>query len=375
MSATDLLAATARLIDIPSPSHDEGALADHIEAELSAVPQLEVVRVDDNVIARTAGGRRDGASADAPRVLLAGHLDTVPANGNERPRIEGDVLHGLGSADMKGGLAVMLELARTLGPAAAVDVTYLFYVCEEVDTRYSGLLAIERERPDLLDADIAILGEPTGSRVEAGCQGNLRAVLCLGGHRAHTARPLMGVNAIHRLAPVLAAVDAFVVRRPVIDGCEYREARQAVSVEGGVAPNVVPDQVRVTLNHRFAPDRDATAAFGVIRAGLEPLLDPAAGDSLELVASAEGAPPGLTHPLLADLVRRTGAEPRAKLGWTDVSFFWGRGTPATNFGPGDPELAHSAGERVGRADLERAHATLRALLTGASAPRAAPVTI
>ena len=367
MSATDLVAATARLIEIPSPSHHEAELADFVEDELRAVDGLEVDRVSDNVVARTPG-------RGAPRVMLAGHLDTVPANGNERPTVEGDVLHGLGAADMKGGLAVMLDLARTLG-RPAVDVTYLFYVCEEVDSRHSGLLEIERERPDLLEADVAILGEPTRSRVEAGCQGNVRAVVRMAGRRAHTARPWMGVNAIHRLAPVLAAVGSWEERCPVIDGCRYREALQAVSIEGGVAANVVPDEVMVTLNHRFAPDRNAESAFAGIRAGIEPLLDAGAGDSIEMVASAEGAAPGLGHPLLADLVRRTGTEPLAKLGWTDVSFFSARGVAATNFGPGDPELAHTAAERVERADLERANATLRALLSGASTPLASPATI
>ena len=371
MTRTDLLAATAALIEIPSPSHEESALADHIEAELRDGGRLEVHRIGDNVIARSVDDRSTGVLR--PRVLLAGHLDTVPANGNERPRIEGDVLHGLGAADMKGGLAVMLDLAATLHEPS-VDVTYLFYVCEEVDSRHSGLLEIERERADLLDADVAILGEPTSSRVEAGCQGNLRAAVRLGGRRAHTARPWMGRNAIHRLAPILAAVDSWTVREPVIDGCRYREALQAVAVEGGVAANVVPDEARLTLNHRFAPDRDAAAAFAALRDVLDPLLDPNT-DSIELVASAEGAPPGLGHPVLADLVRGSGTDPKAKLGWTDVSFFWRRGTPATNFGPGDPELAHTAAERVDRADLDHARATLRALLSGASEAVAAPVTI
>ena len=354
--ATDLLAATARLVDIPSPSHHEEALADAIEDELGQASWLQIRRIGHNVVARTEAGR-------ARRVILAGHLDTVPANGNERAVVDGSVLHGLGAADMKGGLAVMVDLARAARDPL-FDITFVFYVCEEVDTRHSGLLQLEAASPDLLDGDVAILGEPTSCRVEAGCQGNLRAAVRLGGRRAHTARPWMGVNAIHRCAPVLEAVASWPGREPVIDGCRYREALQVVAIEGGVANNVVPDEVRLTLNHRFAPDRDAEGAWAWLRATLTPLMDPEAGDALELVASAVAAAPGLSDPVLAELVARTGEEPRAKLGWTDVAFFSERGIPATNFGPGDPTLAHTREERVDGRDLERARAVLSGVLLG-----------
>jgi len=352
--SADLLSEVARLVDIASPSHQEKALADHVEAELSAVKWLSVERIGNNVVARTSVGRDR-------RILLAGHLDTVPANGNEQARVEGDVCWGLGSADMKGGLAVMVDLAGSVeGPA--LDVTYVFYVCEEVDQAHNGLLEIRRVRPELLVADAAILGEPTGGRVEAGCQGTLRVTVSTAGHRAHTARPWMGRNAIHRLAGVLEVVSGYEERRPVIDGCEYREALQAVRIEGGVAGNVVPDRAEVTLNHRFAPDRDTQQAFEAVGRLVEPSLDPAAGDSVTLTASAAPAPPALGHPLFAALVERSGAPPRAKLGWTDVSFFAAAGVPATNFGPGDPELAHTPEERVERADLETVRSVLGGLL-------------
>ena len=356
MSGVDLLEATARLVDVASPSHGEAALADVVEQELASAPWLEVTRVRDNVVARTHTGRDR-------RVILAGHLDTVPANGNERAVIDGAVLSGLGAADMKGGLAVMLELARQ-AERPRLDVTFLFYVCEEVDRRHSGLLQLEAEAPELLQGDVAVLGEPTSCRVEAGCQGNLRVVLTLRGRRAHTARPWMGRNAIHRAGGALETVAAWPGREPVIDGCRYREALQAVAIEGGIAPNVVPDAARITLNHRFAPDRDATAAYAWLSGMLEPVLDPDAGDTLELVASAEGAPPGLGDPVLAELVARTGQDPLAKLGWTDVSFFSERGVPAANFGPGDPTLAHTREERVERGALEQAHAVLSGVLLG-----------
>ncbi|HZU74603.1 MAG TPA: succinyl-diaminopimelate desuccinylase [Acidimicrobiales bacterium] len=350
------LADVARLVDIASPSHHESALADHVQAELARLGWLEVDRVGDNVVARTRLGRPS-------RLILAGHLDTVPANGNERAKIDGDVLWGLGSADMKGGLAVFLDLARTV-PEPRFDLTFIFYVCEEVEQIHSGLLQIEHQRPDLLEADAAVLGEPTGGCIEAGCQGSLRARLTLGGVRAHTARPWMGVNAVHRLAPVLAAVAEFPLRQPVLDGCRYREALQAVRVEGGVANNVVPDRVSVVLNHRFAPDRDVDAAFAALREGLAAHLDDAAGDMLVLEDHSAPAPPGLGHPLLGELAALTGRPPRAKLGWTDVSFFAARGMAATNFGPGDPEVAHTADERLERSDLLGVHRVLLSLLAG-----------
>jgi succinyl-diaminopimelate desuccinylase len=294
-------------------------------------------------------------------VVLAGHLDTVPVNGNAIPRVDGDTLWGLGSADMKGGLAVMLELATGV-PEPAMDVTYVFYAGEEVAREHNGLLAIAAAAPDLLAGDAAILGEPTGVRIEAGCQGVLKAEVTIGGARAHSARPWTGANAIHRLAPVLARVSAYESRQPVIDGCQYREALQAVAVSGGVADNVVPDRATVLLNHRFAPDRDAAGAETALRTMLEPLLDPALGDGLSVVEAQPGASPSLTHPVLAALLKATGHPPRAKLGWTDVAFFAERGIPAVNFGPGDPELAHTAGERLERKDLDRAYAILRHLL-------------
>lgn len=346
----DLLAAAAELVAVPSVSHDESALADLVERRLRTVPHLAVDRLGDNVVARTRGGH-------VARLVLGGHLDTVPPNGNESPHVEGDRLVGLGAADMKGGLAVMLALAE--GPApAAVDVTWVFYVAEEVARVHSGLLAIAAAQPELLAGDAAVLGEPTAGGIEAGCQGVLKVEVTLAGVRAHTARPWMGRNAIHRAGALLDALAHHPGRRPVIDGCEYREALQAVRIEGGVAGNVVPDRVTLVIGYRFAPDRDETTALAVLMDLLGPFLDPEAGDSVTVVDQAPAAPPGLEHPLLRRLVDATGQPPRAKLGWTDVAFFAERGTPAVNFGPGDPALAHTAEEWVSRDDLERVYATL-----------------
>ncbi len=351
----DLLALAAELVTVGSVSHREAALADLVEERLSACPWLAVARVGDSVVARTTGDRPQ-------RLLVAGHLDTVPPAGNAEPRVEGDVLWGLGAADMKGGLAVMLDLACTLD-SPAVDVTWCFYPCEEVAREESGLARLWEERPELLQADAAVLGEPTAALVEAGCQGTMRVVVEVGGVRAHTARPFTGRNAIHRLAPVLERVAGWPGRAVVLDGCEYVEQLQAVAVDGGVAGNVVPDHASVTLNYRYAPDRHGAEARQFLDGLFDGLLDPALGDRVAVVDEADGALPSLDHPLLADLVAGAGQPPRAKVGWTDVASFWAHGVPATNFGPGDPLLAHHPDERVARTSLERARDVLRSVLT------------
>ncbi len=345
---TDLVALTAALVDIPSVSHNERAITDHLADRLAGAPWLDVTRVGDNLVARTQLGR-------AQRLVLGGHTDTVPANGNERARIDGDVLWGLGSCDMKGGVAVMLDLALTV-PEPAIDVTYVFYECEEIDSKYNGVERLFRERPDLLAGDAALLAEPTGAMVEAGCQGTMRAVVTQRGVRAHSARPWLGVNAIHRLGPVLSACAAYEGRRVEIDGCLFLEAISAVGIEGGVAGNVVPDRATVDLNHRFAPDRTPAEAEASLRQVVGEV------DEFEVVDFAVPALPGLGHPLLRSLVEASGGPPRAKLGWTDVARFASRGVPATNFGPGDPNVAHAADERTTRAELEKVHSVLKSLL-------------
>jgi succinyl-diaminopimelate desuccinylase len=352
MAAPDLLALTAGLVDIASESHAEQAITDHLEGELRALDHLEVERVGDNLVARTQLGR-------PTRVVLAGHTDTVPANGNAAARIDGDVLWGLGASDMKGGVAVHLALARALAEPA-VDVTYVFYAGEEVAAEHNGLGHLVRDRPDLVAGDVALLGEPTGGELEAGCQGTMRLEVRLRGQRAHTASPWTGRNAVHRLGALLREVDAFPERRPVIDGCEYREALSAVFVEGGVAANVVPDLATVTLNRRFAPDRTKDEARAEIEALLAPVLED--GDEVELVDVAEGARPGLDHPVLQRLVGHHGLRVSAKLGWTDVARFAQLGIPACNLGPGDALLAHQAGERVTRAALDRTYEVLLEVL-------------
>ena len=352
---TDLLARTAALVDIASPSRAEGPLVDQLETELRAHSHLDVTRVGDNLVARTTLGRLH-------RVVLAGHTDTVPAADNANARVEGGRLFGVGSADMKGGLAVMLELAATL-TEPVVDLTFVFYAREEVASVESGLGELFEARPDLLVGDIAILGEPTDARIEAGCQGTLRMRLQLHGVRAHTARPWMGRNAVHRLAGVLSALDTYQARSPIIDGCQFREALQAVAIEGGVSGNVVPDAASVTVNFRFAPDRSSVDAETHVRELFSPFLEDT--DVIEVLDVANAAPPGLNHPLLASLVERSGSQVFAKLGWTDVARFAAHGVPAVNFGPGDSTIAHTAGEYLDRVPLEHVHTVLLGLLTEA----------
>lgn len=349
---SDLLARTAALVDVPSVSHQETQLADLVESELRAIDHLRVERLGDNVVARTEFGH-------PLRLVLAGHLDTVPPNGNAEARVVDDALWGLGSADMKAGLAVMLELAITV-PQPVIDVTWIFYSGEEVDSVHNGLGHLFRDRPDLVVGDAALLCEPTDGDIEAGCQGTMRLRVSLAGVRAHTARPWLGRNALHRAGQLLVAVDRFQARRPLIDGCEFREALQAVKVEGGVAGNVVPDRAVVTLNHRFAPDRSPDDARAEVDRVLAPVLSE--GDQVEVVDVAPAAPPALTHPLLAALRDRSGLDVRAKLGWTDVARFAAAGIPAANLGPGDPQLAHRADEHVRRESIERVYRVVEDLL-------------
>lgn len=353
----DLLALTAELIGIPSVSRSERRLADHTEAWCRRHPWLETHRIGDNVVARTTGVR-------PRRLLVAGHLDTVPANDNSEPVLTADRVTGLGAADMKGGLAVMMALAAA-HPDPVIDVTYVWYAAEEIGREHNGLLALAAARPDLLTADAAVLGEPTGAVPEAGCQGTMHLRITLAGERAHTARPWMGRNAVHRLGDLLEVLRAYQPRRPVIDGCGFAEALQATSVSGGVAGNVVPDAATLTVNHRFAPDRTPKQAEAHVRALFAGCLEE--GDTIDLVESVPAAAPSLNHPLLSVIVAACGggATVRAKLGWTDVAFFAERGVPALNLGPGDAELAHTAGEYVTRDSLEAVYGTLAAVISGA----------
>jgi succinyl-diaminopimelate desuccinylase len=344
---TDLLALTEELCAVPSVSGDEAALADLVEGRLKAdAPNLVVERLGANVVARTDHGA-------ARRIVLGGHLDTVPPNGNETPRRDGDTLHGLGTADMKGGLAVLLVLAaRVSAQRAKHDATFIFYEGEEVADEHNGLRRLFAERADLVAGDLAVLLEPTGGWVEAGCQGTIHVRATFTGTRAHTARAWKGVNAIHRAAALLERVAAFDAATVNVDGLPYREALQVVRIEGGVANNVVPDTCHVVVNRRYAPNRSLDDAVAEVRA----LCGDA--DQVEVVSASPAAPPNLFHPLVAELIGVYNLPVRPKLGWTDVARFAAHGIGALNLGPGDPELAHTAQECVERADLDGCAAVL-----------------
>jgi succinyl-diaminopimelate desuccinylase len=340
----DAVALTEALVDTESVSLNEQPLADAIEAELRRLGHLEVIRIGNSLVARTDLGRGE-------RVVIAGHIDTVPVHDNLPCRNDGTFLHGLGTCDMKGGVAVGLKLAAGL-PEPNRDVTYVFYEGEEIEAVHNGLRRIAEERPDLVEADFAILMEPSDAAIEAGCQGTLRVEVRATGERAHSARSWMGVNAIHAAGEILRRLNAYDARRPVIDGLEYHEGLNAVLISGGVAANVLPDEVVVTVNHRFAPDRSEEEALAFVREFF-------AGFDLTVTDSAPGALPGLDVPAAKAFVDAVGGGVKPKFGWTDVARFTGLGIPAVNFGPGDPSLAHKQDERVPIEQIRSCEQTLR----------------
>ena len=339
----DVVALTRALCDIPSVSGEEKELADAVELALGALTHLEVLRDGDAIVARTNLGRRS-------RIILAGHLDTVPIADNLPVVVRDDVLIGRGTVDMKGGVAVMLKLAAALADPR-YDVTYVFYDHEEVASRLNGLGRLVRTHPEWLTGDFAVLGEPSNATVEGGCQGTMRIKITVPGVAAHSARSWMGSNAIHSAGAVLDVLRGYEARRPVIDGLQYREGLNAVKIEGGIAGNVIPDECVVFVNFRYAPDRDPQAA----EAHLRELF---AGHPIEVVDSAPGARPGLDHPAAREFVEVVGRPPTAKLGWTDVSRFAALGIPAVNYGPGDPLLAHKDDEHCPAQAIRDAYSTL-----------------
>jgi succinyl-diaminopimelate desuccinylase len=332
----DVVELTADLVDIASESLDEQEICDAVEQALTGLHHLDVVRDGHTLVARTSLGRPE-------RVVVAGHLDTVPANANFPSRLDDAALWGLGSCDMKGGVAVALRLAGQL-PEPNRDVTFVFYEGEEVAHEFNGLGRVARERPELLAGDFAILMEPTDAIVEAGCQGTLRVDVVTRGERAHSARSWNGSNAIHAASEVLNRLTAYTPREVEIDGLIYREGMNAVGISGGVAGNVVPDVARVSVNYRFAPDLDEKQAL----AHVEELFG---GFEIVVNDTAPGALPGLDRPAAAAFVEAIGVPVGPKFGWTDVAQFSQLGIPAVNFGPGDPVFAHKADEHVPVAQL------------------------
>lgn len=334
---TDVAQLTADILDIESVSGNEKALADAVEGVLRSCSHLEVVRDGDSLIARTCLGRME-------RVILAGHLDTVPlprvpgSRGTVPSRWEGDVLYGRGATDMKGGVAVQLALAAALAEPSR-DITYVFYDHEEVDAALSGLGRLVRNYPDWLRGDFAVLLEPTDGTVEGGCNGTARFNVTATGRAAHSARAWMGENAIHGIADALVRLRDHKPATVTVDGLDFRESLNAVLISGGTAGNVIPDRAVVEVNYRFAPDKTPEQAEQYVRELLR-------GYDVVRTDAAAGARPGLNHPAAAAFVAAVGGQPKPKYGWTDVARFSSLGIPAVNFGPGDALLAHTDDEHV-----------------------------
>ena len=373
---TDALSLTRQMIDIPSVSGQEGPLADAVEAALrsagfGSAPALEILRDGDAVCARTRLGLPQ-------RVVLAGHLDTVPIADNVPGRTEirdgVEVVWGRGSVDMLGGCAAALALACEAGPliaagahaALTADVTWIFYDHEEVASHLNGLGRLQRNHPHWLAGDLALLGEPTAAHVEGGCNGTLRVIARFPGRAAHSARAWMGSNAIHAMAPVIERIADYGNPVELVDGLEFRESLSVVRVEGGIANNVIPEAASMTVNYRFAPSKRADDALEWVRSLFEDT-----DATIEVDDLCEGARPGADSPVaerFLAVARRVAAEAgaelglAAKVGWTDVARFTQVGVPAMNFGPGDPLLAHTRDEHAPVSDIVRVHRTLRAFL-------------
>ena len=349
VSSVDL---TRAICDLPSVSGDEAALADAVEAAVAPLAHLEVIRHGNTIVARTNLGRDR-------RVVIAGHIDTVPINGNLPTRlvdIDGKPhLWGRGTVDMKAGVAVQLKLAAEL-TEPIVDITWMWYDNEEVAASLNGLNLLSKDRPDLFTADFAILGEPSNGEVEGGCNGTLRAMVRTRGVRAHSARAWIGENAIHAAAPILSRLAEYRAKEVTVEGLAYRESLSAVRITGGVAGNVIPDLCEVEVNYRFAPSKTSADAEAHLRGVLQ-------GFDVEITDAADGARPGLDAPIAQQFVAAVGAVPRPKYGWTDVARFSQLGVPAVNYGPGDPHLAHHDQERVPVAQIDAVERGLRAWLT------------
>ncbi|SDS82220.1 succinyldiaminopimelate desuccinylase [Brevibacterium siliguriense] len=354
---------TGRLCAVESVSGNETALADAVVDVLEKIgagsgPDLEILRDGDTIIARTNLGL-------AERIVVAGHLDTVPVEDNLPPvrtHMSGEnypddeVIWGRGACDMKAGVAMQLSTAAAL-TAPSRDVSWVFYDHEEVDASLNGLGRVARNHPDWLVGDFAILGEPSNASVEGGCNGTIRVDVTTTGVRAHSARAFMGVNAIHSSAEVLTRLAEFETDTVTVDGLDYRESLSAVNIRGGVAGNVVPDECVVSVNYRFAPSKSAAEAESFLR-------ELFTGFDVDVTDVAEGARPGLDRAIAQDFVDTLGLSPAPKLGWTDVSRFSALGVPAVNFGPGNPLYAHKSDEHVRVTEVEQATATLRSYLQG-----------
>jgi succinyl-diaminopimelate desuccinylase len=348
VSLADRLAArTLELVDIPSESRDEGALAAHVLGALR----------DGGVEARDAGDTCVLAGAtergERPLVLLAGHFDTVPAQGNRPGRRDGDAVHGLGAADMKGAVAVMVELALA-GVEATIDLGYVFFGREELAVSESALSGLLARETGLRSADLVVVMEPTANAVHAGCLGNVNATWTFHGRSGHSARPWLADNAIHRAAAGIHALAQVPPAPREFDGLRFTEVVSVTRVAGGIADNVVPAEAVAHVNYRYAPDRSAEDAEAWLRDLCEP------HGTLVIDGNAPSAPVAVANPMAQRLIAAGDLAVEPKQAWTPVAEFAGAGVDAVNFGPGDPAQAHAREEHVRVDALVRCYETIEA---------------
>jgi len=352
LDTSNLVELTMVICDIESVSGNESALADEVEKLLSQSKHLSVVRDGNAVVASTNLGL-------GSRVVIAGHIDTVPIANNLPTQLHHfereQVIVGRGTVDMKAGVAVMLKLAVEL-VHPNVDITWVFYDNEEVASDLNGLGRLVRNRPELIQGDFAVLCEPTSALIEGGCNGTIRVEVSASGVKAHSARPWMGENAIHKLAPALEKLASYQPETVNVDGLDYRESLNAVLASAGIASNVIPDQATLTVNYRFAPSRTGEEAEAMLREFFE-------GYEVRVTDLAVGARPGLNTPQAQAFMASLGSEVKPKYGWTDVARFSSLGIPAVNYGPGDPSLAHADNENVPVGHLFDCEAGLRRWLS------------
>jgi succinyl-diaminopimelate desuccinylase len=337
---TSLAQRTLTLVDLPSPSHDEGLVYDYVR---DALHHLTLVHDDGETL---LFAKREGR----PLVLLAGHTDTVPAQGNLPGRLENGAVHGLGASDMKGGLAVMIELGRWAEHTElAFDLGLLFFPREEVGPEFNPLPGLFGSTPAVDEAALVVCLEPTDNTLQLGCLGNLLARVVFEGVAAHSARPWLGVNAIGVAFEGLRAVFALEPHDVDVDGLLFREVLSVTQIHGGIATNVIPARCEALLNFRYAPGRTMEEAEARVR---------------ELVGHAPAAHVARHAPLVEQLRSAGGFEVQPKQAWTNVADFAARGLDAVNLGPGATRYAHTADEQVEITELVRTYEALQRFLLG-----------
>jgi succinyl-diaminopimelate desuccinylase len=337
------------LVDIRSVSGEEQALTGWLARQVGAQPHLEVVHEQGDALVFGLGG--------SPEVLIAGHSDTVPEQGNLPGRLADGFLHGLGAADMKGALAVMLALAGELGSRRpALNPQFVIFGGEELPQSNGVLGKLFGTCPSLLEARLAVMMEPTANRLQAGCLGNIKAELVFEGVAAHSARPWLGRNAIHDAIGALQGPVSLEPYDVVLEGLRFREVLSVTEIHGGIANNVIPDQVVCGLNFRYAGSRSPAQA----EARLRELVGTTG--KLTVIGNAPSAPVPAGNDLL-DRLRQAGDLPmEPKQAWTPVAEFAAHGLDAINFGPGDPRMAHRRDERIAVDAMDTSLEVLRRFL-------------